>query len=61
MGNTYSKYPKCDFCGTRPKNNNPYVFKIEGLGKHDGKVICGLCLEARLGKQYNTKNYSKKK
>ena len=51
MGNTFGrKFSRCDFCGSSPKNHNPYVFKIEGLGKHDGKIICNYCLQGKINK-----------
>jgi hypothetical protein len=51
MGNTFGrKYSRCDFCGSSPKNHNPYVFRVEGLGKHDGKVICSYCLQGKIDK-----------
>jgi len=49
MGNTFiKKYSKCDFCGSFPENHNPYVFRIEGLGKDNGKVICNICLQKKI-------------
>ena len=61
MGNTYTRYHKCNFCGEGPKNDNPYVFIIEGLGKHDGRVICKCCLVARFEKGKMIEEKEKKK
>ena len=48
MGATVSK-SRCNYCESVPMTNrNPYLFDIRGLGKHDGRTICGRCLEDRL-------------
>tara|TARA_B100001093_G_C26021232_1_gene673991 strand:+ start:91 stop:312 length:222 start_codon:yes stop_codon:yes gene_type:complete len=62
MGNTFGrKYSRCDFCGSSPKNHNPYVFRVEGLGKHDGKVICSYCLQGKIDKGNKQKKEEKLK
>ena len=44
MGNTNTRFSKCNFCSQYPNNNNPYLFTIEGLGKYNGYTICQSCL-----------------
>ena len=39
---------KCNFCNSKIKNNNPYIFHIHGLGKHNGKYICEKCLKKKI-------------
>ena len=62
MGNTQTRFSKCNFCYQSPKNNNPYVFKIEGLGKYNGKIICQSCLMLKFekGKDLNKQFYDNK-
>ena len=45
-------YYTCDYC-SKISIRNYYIFKIIGLGKHDGKIICKKCLEKKFEKKIN--------
>ena len=42
------KYQSCSFCGGNINENNPYIFKIIGLGRYNYKYICTDCLLDKL-------------
>jgi hypothetical protein len=46
--NKNEKNEKCFKCGEYINENNPYLFKIIGLGKYDNKYICSDCLLDKL-------------